>query len=97
MVGAVNVRVGGPVGSRVGAGRTGLAQMAQVAVHRRAGQRTDHHQPVRERQERLAGMELHQHRGAQVLDAVRIGDRQLGADRQPPRPRFLDPHLLDLR
>ena len=72
-----------------------VGQMAQIAVHGRAGQRTDDHQALRERQERLGGMELHQHRGTQVRDAVRIRDPQLGADRQPARPRFLDAHLLD--
>ena len=83
----------GPVD--IGTVRTGLVKVAQVAVHGRAGQRTDDHQALRERQERLAGMELRQHRGTQVLDAVRVGDRHLGADRQPARPRFLDAHLRD--
>ena len=68
--------------------------MAQIAVHGRAGQRTHHHQPVGQRQERLAGVQVHQHRGPQVLGAARICDRHLRADHQPPWTRFLDPHLL---
>ena len=68
--------------------------MRQIAVHRRAGQRRDHYQPLDQLQERLAGVQVHQHRGAQVLHALRIGDRHLRADHQPPRTRFVEPHLL---
>ena len=89
VVGAVEIG-----GGQVGGGRAGLREMAQIAVHGGAGQRTHHHQPVGQRQERLAGVQVHQHRGPQVLGAARIGDRHLRADHQPPRTRFLDPHIL---
>ena len=74
--------------------RSLLLEMRKVAVHGRAGQRTHHHQPVGQREERLAGVQVHQHRGPQVLHALWIGDRHLRADHQPPWTRFLDPHLL---
>ena len=68
--------------------------MGKVAVHGRAGDRRDHHQPLHHLQERLAGVQVHQHGGAQVLHALWIGDRNLRADHQPAWTRFLDPHLL---